>query len=385
MKKIISVVLIIIAVAIVAIGGYFIYQYLKQILAPAVNNQQSAADETANWKTYRNEEFGFEFKYPEEVTKLSKQDDEIILTHSIPLFERPDPCDFKGDAPPIKGLTDFKVNIKVVGKNLRDTIIAQESDYFVSNFLPNNELKMEPNFIDEFNIDSLKGYRITSSIEGCGEYKYYFPLNSKNTLFIKRSFITEFQPITPNYKEYLALPGIIPPVEEERLFNNIVSTFKFIEKETQDTSDWKTYNNKECGFEIKYPPTFQIDEIGFTQRVRGLEEYPYQIAFGEGENPRDYILSIMPNQLSPNQWAEQSVLQNKVITPVTFNGIEGVKVSGKYNAGIMDGFSYSFYTVRGDKAYIFNYSYYDNKEDIAKAPLYLKYFDQMISTFKFTK
>jgi len=186
-----------------------------------------AKDETTNWKIYRNEEYGFELRYPEDLLTLSEKEKKIILTHSIP-YEHPDPCDFKGNAPPLKKLTDFEVSVEIINKSLRETVIANESDYLVSKFLLDNKLKISPGFIDEFSIGSLKGYRISKGVEGCGTYTYYFPLNSKNTLLIRRSWIAEFNPINADYEKYLKLPGIIPPDKEENLFNQILSTFRFL-------------------------------------------------------------------------------------------------------------------------------------------------------------
>jgi len=64
---------IIVAVAVVLFGGVFAYQYFAkqnfETVQPVAQNQtqtetQTATDETADWKTYINDEYGFEFKYP---------------------------------------------------------------------------------------------------------------------------------------------------------------------------------------------------------------------------------------------------------------------------------------------------------------------------------
>ncbi len=61
-QKILVVVLI---VAVVVLAGVLVWQnWIKP--APVVNNQPPASDETANWKTYTNGQYGFEFKYPKE-------------------------------------------------------------------------------------------------------------------------------------------------------------------------------------------------------------------------------------------------------------------------------------------------------------------------------
>ncbi len=184
-----------------------------------------AKDETANWNVYRNQSQGYELRYPKETITISEMGARATMIHSIP-FEHPDPCDFRGDAAPLTTLTDFEVSLEVVSQSLREAIVANESDYLVSEFLVDDRLRIEPGFIDEVSVGSLQGYRITSGVEGCGEYTYYFPLTARKVLIVKRSFIPEFNPIIINYEEYLRLPGIIPPDREEELSNSILSTFR---------------------------------------------------------------------------------------------------------------------------------------------------------------
>src|SRR3989344_379399 len=69
-------IIIIVAVAIIAFGGVFGYQYLikpnnqsqNQNQQPVTSNQPvdnaQSVDQTAEWKTYTNNEHGFEIKYP---------------------------------------------------------------------------------------------------------------------------------------------------------------------------------------------------------------------------------------------------------------------------------------------------------------------------------
>lgn len=54
-------IVVIIIIGIIAIGGILAYQYYWQ---PKEPNTPGTKDETADWKTYKNEEHGFEFKYP---------------------------------------------------------------------------------------------------------------------------------------------------------------------------------------------------------------------------------------------------------------------------------------------------------------------------------
>src|SRR5436190_3203132 len=56
----------------------------------------NAEDPTPDWKTYRNTQYGFEFKYPNKL-KLSQQGEKVVLNHSIP-YENNGNCDMSGDS-----------------------------------------------------------------------------------------------------------------------------------------------------------------------------------------------------------------------------------------------------------------------------------------------
>jgi len=69
-KTNIKYILIIVILAVIAGGGILAYQYWwlpKQETQPSeIKLPEKVKDETANWKTYRNKEYGFEVKYPKE-------------------------------------------------------------------------------------------------------------------------------------------------------------------------------------------------------------------------------------------------------------------------------------------------------------------------------
>jgi hypothetical protein len=173
------------------------------------------------WKTYQYEGYGFDISVPDQISILEDADG-ITLFHTV-RHEHPNPCDFRGTGELLEELTDFEVRIEVVNQGLFDAVGEKEYESFASEYVVENEFVISPGFIDEVDIGFLHGYRITMGVEGCGAYMYYFPFNPEKTLYVKRSYITEFMSFISNYQDYLALPGIIPPTEEEDLFNEILA------------------------------------------------------------------------------------------------------------------------------------------------------------------
>jgi hypothetical protein len=211
----------ILILAVLVGGGILVYDWWIMKLG-----EYPEFDIISNLRNYKSEKFGFAIKYPEEII-LSEESNGISLTHSI-AYEHPNPCDFKGDSPTLQELTDFNVSLGVLQKNLPETVIENESSAFAQENLIGNNLKISPGFIDEYRTGDLTGYQITQGVEGCGEYTYYFPIDSSHTLLVKRAFIAEFSPIITNSQKYLALPGIISPIMEKTMFDQILSDFRLL-------------------------------------------------------------------------------------------------------------------------------------------------------------
>lgn len=180
---------------------------------------------------FSTKKYDFKIQVPDSI-EVIESTESTTLKHSI-LYEHDNPCFFSEcETPILNELTDFLVSIKIYNRNLQETALINENDYVISNFLcAKDGFEQERGFIEEVSIGSLNGFRISESIEGCGEYRYYFPIDSNNTLFITRRLISELTGIFPGKEEYLALPEIIPPENEESLFNQIISSLELEELE----------------------------------------------------------------------------------------------------------------------------------------------------------
>lgn len=188
--------------------------------------------DTTTWTTYKglHADEEFEFKYPSDILKLDAKDDAITLRHSTPL-RHVNPCDERDNPTTLDNLTDVDITMQFLQGNLGDAISKNEppeflSEYFYYSDPGYQDLRLIPGFIDFIDIGSLHGYRITSGIEGCGVYTYYFPgLQTGRILIVKRTY-GELTSLGTESQKYRTLPGVILPDEEEKIVHGILSTFK---------------------------------------------------------------------------------------------------------------------------------------------------------------
>jgi hypothetical protein len=81
-------ILIVLGLAVLVAGGIIFYQYWWLPKHETKPPEISIKDETANWQIYRNEEYGFEMKYPVYLSFKEEKDiieDEIFLGYFFPL------------------------------------------------------------------------------------------------------------------------------------------------------------------------------------------------------------------------------------------------------------------------------------------------------------
>jgi hypothetical protein len=196
---------------------------------PVVQDETANSDATvgASWQTYRNEEF--EIMYPENFS-INSDTNKVTINHSVS-YTHNDACEFRdGSNFLLDKVIDFNATLQVFNKDIESTVRA---NYFSpDDIIENGQFKLSSGFVDAYSVGILDGYRHTIGAEGCGVNTYYFSLDNSNTLMVTQKFSPERTPLILDYKKYLDLPGIISPEEEDKMFDQILSTFKFIDQET---------------------------------------------------------------------------------------------------------------------------------------------------------
>ena len=210
-----NIILIVVIVILVGAVGYFAFVKKSEPVAqqptPSVTTQTPTSQqpsptpvsETANWKTYRSETF--EFKYPEKL-QLVKNGSKVILSHSIS-YENSGDCDMSGGGQLYKTLDDFNISFEIVNQ------------------------KLTLNYIDgQYSAGTLKGSWAYEGAEGCGYSKYHFSIGENKTLVVQRAAVQALSGLSTTWdlEKILKVPGVISKQESDKLFNEILSTFKFI-------------------------------------------------------------------------------------------------------------------------------------------------------------
>ncbi len=190
--------------------------------ASSASNASAESSLPVGWNRYVGD--GVSFAYPQELLSVN-QNENVILSHQVP-SQHIDPCDFKGDAPELSMLTDFHVKIELTGSTLIDAAgsrmhwIADDKELYVDG----DELVTSDGFITDVEFDHVSGYEIQQGVEGCGQKVYFLENDAGQTVIVTRRLITELSNAVTNTDEYLKIPGVIKPEEEDELFLQIMDT-----------------------------------------------------------------------------------------------------------------------------------------------------------------
>ncbi len=219
---IIAVVLIVGIGAVYGLVGY-LFSGIKENITPVIQVSENKSnldkiekpvvfegeEDISDWKVYRNEKYGFEIKYPNNWI-IEKNSEESIN------FWTEDRYKLNSEMMFSKGASHLSHNLGIEVAN------EKWSKEKIDENLKNNEIQKEEIYLNNI--------KIIKFLKKSDEGDLYLNCIQKNNIYIII------------YKN---------DSTSEKEFNQILSTFKFIEKD--ETANWQTYRNEEYGFELKYP------------------------------------------------------------------------------------------------------------------------------------
>ncbi|MDO8571913.1 MAG: PsbP-related protein [bacterium] len=236
-KKGIAPIIIALIVAVLAGGGYVVVKTnpgLAKKLGMEKQIEKKEAitdkkDETANWKTYKNNEYGFQFDYPLnakiESKKLTTVKD-VNFGLAINIYP-----DFIANAD-----RESRASLEILIGNLP----KQDVCY------PDSSQGAVQEVINGINFMAVPWKTsIGKRVDQTGVWSLQRRLS-----VVKNQCYQIIAVIEGEVGKNLSAQDLS---QRQSIFDQIISTFKFTAPATPATSDWKTYKNKRHGFEFSIP------------------------------------------------------------------------------------------------------------------------------------
>lgn len=163
------------------------------------------------------------FTYPAFLT-VDTEDKVTSLHHEIP-YKNTGGCDMVGEEQTYDVLTDFHITFRISSTSLVQTV-RQMSSYIPEENFDGDVLKINPGFIDPFEVKALKGFAIYEGAEGCGYTTHYFPLPDNRTLIVQKESIQALSGVRGEARiaNILAIPGALSKETSSRIFLDILNS-----------------------------------------------------------------------------------------------------------------------------------------------------------------
>lgn len=169
--------------------------------------------DTSDWKIYRNEQYGFEFKYPDTIDFWNSSSEKARI--SVKSYDSTCENCPTGEVP---------------------TVVTASKEVTVGDVYMTRD----------------EGYTHQGGPERYWFVRYSFTKGVRHSIMLEPAKTDASKPVS---------------TQLDNTFYQILSTFRFTS--TIDTSNWKTYTNTQYGFEIGYPVNYQFEsKIIYNTNVR---------------------------------------------------------------------------------------------------------------------
>ena len=310
-------------------------------------------------KVYKNKEYGFELKYPEDWCQRDNyQGTDIMLLNTDKEIIR------GGLRPDDYWLSPYnKRNPKYTDNWVGIGINAYQKpvDFNWDSWMKDNFSAIEKyENLDYSNLNSdLKGIKVVKSIGGISNIF----LEGENKIF--------------NIRFFSAFPY---DVDDDGLnyFEQVISTFKFIET---DISNWQTYRNEEFGFEVKYPEEWTAINPNLINNL---------VNFGMKDSSGVAVVAVVvldekniQEEIDKRKSETKAIDKNTLITEseVLVNNIKAKQIKLLYQplGSFPESLETSTYFNYENNLYAIHLSTYKKTEQKA-----IDIYNSFLSTFKFT-
>lgn len=279
-------------------GGVYLGKYLYGPKAPQIATNvpptpsagrltaSPTTDPTSNWKTYTNGKYDYSLKHPASWT--SKDEDH--------------------------GSFDSKL---VPGSKVSVVTLSGDSSTLQIFFEGEFDHGLDPWSLEkseDITLDGRKAKKNTFWLEG----------NPVKWIIVKIDNFHDFR---------IEMQG---PPDTTRVFDYILSTFRFLDKTTPtttassgDTVSWKTFRSKK-GYTIKYP-----ESLTYEERTPGLFVFPEDVSVPTSQ--WFYIDERGMKTIQERRQEHIADLTNVTFTDLFLSGTTGYKVSGRIKSGYGEG------------------------------------------------
>ena len=269
-SPLILILLALIILILFAAGGYYLgssnLMMPQPIASPVVYaspQPMASVDPTAGWKTFTSSKFNYSFKYPADWEFMAYDEENAVFGAHVLQSVAGDEVEKYMD----HGIIDFQKLGKPIVKlqisytesvypveftNENDSVIIKNQEEHINAILnqENESAITEQELARQPQPDVSVGTLQTVQLLGDNSSKYF-------SVYLGRVSNKQLISVGVRSENFGALP--FDQSESRKIVNQILSTFRFGDDST-DTSGWKTYQDSQYNFELKYPEEYKIAE-----------------------------------------------------------------------------------------------------------------------------